>query len=83
MTQPDPAALDAMLTADAVSIRDACLGIRKRWQYVQALGAGVVGEDRFASFNHLATVEQLYFGQAAQPEAFDFDDALALARKGQ
>jgi len=81
--EPDLAALDAMLNADAVTTRNALAGVLTRWQYVEALGQAAVGDDRFRDFNYLATVAQVYFGQAAQGEPFDFDDALALVRRGQ
>lgn len=86
MSTPDPdlaTTLDAMLNADAVTARNAMAAVMTRWQYVRSLGEDAVGADRFADFNRLATVAQVYYGEIAQPEPFDFDDSLALVRRGQ
>jgi hypothetical protein len=75
--------LDAQLGSDAIVLRDACAGILKRWQYLQALGEDAVGQPRYTKANLAATVALIYFGRATQDDLFDFDDALALVRKGQ
>jgi hypothetical protein len=92
-TQPDLSALNSMLAADAVTLRDACAGIRARWQYVEAIGEEALtgppwnmpadqAAEMFAAFNYLATVALVYFGRAAQAEEFDFDAQLATVRGG-
>ena len=37
----------------------------------------------FAAANHMQTVTAIYYGQGAQPDPFNFDDALAGVRGAQ
>ena len=91
--QPDLPQLNAQLTQDAGSMQTIMLMVIRRWRYIAKIGAdGLQGPpwnlppakatEMFEAFNHMATVAQVYFGEAAQPEPFPFDDALALYRGG-
>ena len=91
--QPDLPQLNSLLAQDATSMQSVMVAVIRRWRYISKVGAaGLQGdpwnlppakaEEMFAAFNHMATVAQVYFGEAAQPEGFNFDDALALYRGG-
>jgi hypothetical protein len=80
---PGPAELAGWLQGDALTLRDACQRILNRWPFIRTLGPDVVGADVFRDFNYLATVAGVYYGTEAQPEPWNFDGALANARRGQ
>jgi hypothetical protein len=77
------AELAAQLRADAVTFHQQCQMLAGRWAFVQRLGAEVVGAETFAGYEYLATAPLIYFGRVAQPEPWDFADALVPARRGQ
>jgi len=92
--QPDADELNRNVAADAVGLRDAMLAILKRWSLIGKLGeAGLAAppynmdpdtaHDLFEAANHMQTVTAVYYGEAAQPDPFDFDDSLAEVRGGQ
>jgi hypothetical protein len=85
----DAGGLNARLGDAAVSVRAAMEQIQSLWSFVQPTGAaglqalGFSAGDATAYFNaanYLQTVAGIYFGTAAQPDAFNFDSALALVR---
>jgi hypothetical protein len=85
----DVGGLNARLGDAAVSLRAAMEQIQSLWSFVQPTGAagleaiGFSPDDATAYFNasnYLQTVAGIYFGTGAQPDAFDFDSALALIR---
>jgi hypothetical protein len=90
-TPTDQAMLNAMLTTDAQSMA-AVMGTQlRRWRYIEKIGvAGLIAppnsmdpgraQEMFDKFNYLGTLALIYYGQAAQPEEFDYDDVLALVR---
>ena len=89
--QPDLPQLNAMLASDAAALQSVMLAIVRRWRYISKIGVeGLQGkpynlpeakaQEMFAGFNHMATVAGVYFGNATQPEEFNFDDALSLIR---
>ena len=86
--------VNAPLGILAVQLRDACRQILQEWSYVNRLGVAgleaapysmdsVSAQALFDAYNYLQTVANIYYGTAAQPDPFDFDDALALIRGGQ
>lgn len=79
---PGPEELAGWLQQDAVMLRDTCARIINRWSFIRSLGEEVTGEALFRQYNYLATPAQVYYGQAAQPEEFNFDDALGSSRRG-
>jgi hypothetical protein len=92
--QPDADELNRYLANDAQVLRDAMVGIGKRWSFVKDIGeAGLQGPPwnmdpadataYFEAANHMQTVAQVYYGEVGQPDPFDFDDSLALVRGGQ
>lgn len=89
------AGLNGVLGDAAVSIRDATFAALKLWSYVDNLGAneaaqvaaleglGFAAGDAQAFWtaaNEAFALYQIYQGIIAQPAAFDYDNALALAR---
>jgi hypothetical protein len=92
--QPDADELNRYLAADAQGLRNAAQEILKRWSLVKDLGeAGLQAppydmtpEDAAAFFeaaNRMQTVAAVYYGELAQPDPFNFDDALSEVRGGQ
>lgn len=92
-SQPDLPQLNAQLGQDAMSVQSVMVVVLRRWRFISKVGvAGLQGppwnlppgkaQEMFTAFNHMATVAQVYFGEAAQPDQFNFDDALALYRGG-
>jgi hypothetical protein len=78
----------------ACELRDACQHILKAWEYVQKVGlAGLQAapynlsatdaQTLWDAYNHLQTVAAIYYGNAAQPSAWNFHDSLSLVRGGQ
>jgi hypothetical protein len=79
---PGPAEVASWLQQDAVLFRDACARIANRWDYVRSLGEGHVGADTWRLYNLLGTLPLAYSGRASQPDEYNFDEALAPARRG-
>lgn len=85
----DTGGLNARLGDAAVTLRAAMEEIQSLWSFVQPTGTagleaiGFSADDAAAYFNaanYMQTVAGLYFGTAAQPDAFSFDSALAQVR---
>jgi hypothetical protein len=85
--------LNNQLYFAAVGLREAVGKVQNLWDYVRPLGsAGLQGppwnmdpadaDDYFAAAEYASTVAAVYHGLAAQPSAFNFDDALAPVRGG-
>lgn len=79
---PGPAELASWVQQDAVFLRDACARIMNRWDYIRSLGEEHTGGELFRLANLLATVPQVYYGEIDQ-EKYNFNEALAPARRGQ
>lgn len=90
--------LNSMLGTNATGLRNIAADIEKLWSAIDSLGSdeaaqiaalqslGFSAEDAasyWAAANQLHAVAGVYYGQQAQPSAFDFDDALAAVRAGQ
>ena len=84
--------LNSQLGAVAVAYRNACQQIIDLAAIVNVLGASGLETLGFTTTdapnfvtaaNYLQTLAQVYYGTAAQPADFNFDNALAAARGGQ
>ena len=84
--------LNGQLGSIAVTLRNACQQAADFFEGVNALGTsgleglGFTSGDAtafLAAANYMQTVAAVYYGTAAQPSDFDFDNALAAARGGQ
>ena len=86
--------INAPLGALAAQLRAAADAILREWSYIQKLGVPgleatpysldpATAQATFDAYSYLSTVAKIYYGQADQTPAFNFDDALALARGGQ
>jgi hypothetical protein len=95
--QPTVELANGLLTAAAIQlhtlmsrITDLHLqySVKRGASGLQALSDGATlsasdAADIVAAYNTLGTIADIYFGRAAQPAAYVFDDALASARGGQ
>lgn len=86
--------VNAPLGTLAAQLRATADAIRREFSYVAKLGvagleaapysmAPADAQALFDAYNYLNTIASIYYGQATQATAFDFDDALALVRGGQ
>lgn len=91
--QPDLNTVNSMLGDAAVTVRDAAARIERIWSYLEKVGvaglqappyslAEADAQALYDKASQMHTLAALYYGAAAQPDPYDFDDALALVRGG-
>ena len=90
---PDLTAINTMIGDAAVGQRDAAARTQRLWSYIQKVGVAGLQADPYNMTeadaqawynmaNLLWTPAAVYYGLAAQAEAYNFDDALAKVRGG-
>jgi hypothetical protein len=95
--QPDAGALNAMLANNASGLRSSCSAIAELWAYVAPLGAEgltapppdgpgmtpAVAADFYDKASRMQAVASVYYGDATQPQPFNYDKELAPVRGGR